>query len=102
MNKNEPLEKIGERLDKSADEHRTLTDGFWYNALTVLSLLLSTFSSIAASHSGLAVWVSIASALAALCIAVERALGLGARWRFHAEMKSAYRTLRDGINFVVA
>jgi hypothetical protein len=99
MTQDEVFQEIDGRLERSADEHKTLTDGFWYNTLTILSLALSAFASAFARDVTYAGYVSAASAAAALCIAIERSLGLGARWRFHAEMKNAYRTLRDGVSF---
>ena len=101
--KGDTLAAIGARLDKSIqEEHKTAIDAWGYNGLTVLSLALSTFASVAAQTTNWGVWVSIASAIAGFCIAIERSLGLGARWRYHTEMKSAYRGLRDGIDFVKA
>lgn len=99
MNEEDAFADIKARLQKSIDEHKTFTDGFWYNALTAISLCLSTFASAFARDAAFATYVSLASAVAALCIALERSLGLGARWRFHTEMKNAYRTLQDGISF---
>lgn len=100
MNQLESLTKIGDRLEQSIKEHNTLWDGFWYTAATVIPLVLSTYSSIAANYPKYSVWVSIASATAALFIALERALGFGARWRYHREMKGGYRNLQDGISYV--
>lgn len=102
MDQLEALQNIGQRLKDSVADHNTFPDGFWYNALTILSLVLSGFASVAATYTDYSTWVSAASAVAALCIALERALGFGARWRFHTEMKNAYRTLQDGIDFYSA
>jgi hypothetical protein len=99
MEQEEALREIAGRLQNSIDEHKTFVDGFWYNTLTALSLVFSGFAAAFARDSSFGAAVSAASAGAALCIALERALGLGARWRFHAEMRSAYRTLQDGISF---
>lgn len=93
------IEKFNPTLKASIEEHNTW-DGFWYNGFTAISLLLAAFSSVAANHTDYATLVSIASAVGGLCIALERALGFGARWRFHMEMKSAYRNLQDGVTFV--
>ena len=94
------LVEIEGRLKQSIEEHSTLPDGFWYTTMTVLPLAFTAFSTVAAKIDGLSTWVSIASALAALCISLERALGFGARWRYHREMKSGYRNLLDGVAFV--
>lgn len=99
----EPIDHLAEidrRLKQSIKEHSTLPDGFWYTTMTVLPLTFTAFSTVAAKIDGLSNWVSIASALAALCISLERALGFGARWRYHREMKSGYRNLLDGLAFV--
>jgi hypothetical protein len=88
------------RLTESISEHSTRLDAWAYNSLTVVSLMGTGFAAAAAGHDGIAPgWVALASAVAALCIAVERALGLGARWRFHSEMRAAYRTMLDGLDF---
>jgi hypothetical protein len=100
MDQSASLETIGKRLEQSVKEHSTRKDGFWYTAMTIFPLVLSTFSSIAAKYPELAVCVSIASAIAALCIGLERTLGLGARWRYHCEMKAAYMNLQDGIEYL--
>ena len=93
MDENFSLDKLGVSLEHSIKEHSTLPDGFWYTAMTVVPLVLSTFSSIAAKYPEYAIYVSVASATAALCIGLERALGFGARWRYHREMKAGYRNL---------
>ncbi len=102
MSQNDALKEIDKRLQQSVSEHQTGLDGFGYNGLTELSLVCSGFASVAASWDDYGTSVSIASAVAALCIAIERSLGLGARWRFHTEMKNAYRSLQDGISFHAA
>lgn len=99
MNQPNPLAPIEKRLEESIREHSTLPDGFWYTTMTVVPLALTGFSTVAAKIDGLSTWVSVASAIAAFCIALERALGFGARWRFHREMKSGYRNLLDGITW---
>jgi hypothetical protein len=98
MSDEQALERFNPTLAVSIKEHATW-DGFWYNGFTALSLVLAAFSSVAANYPNWAVLVSIASAVAGLCIALERALGFGARWRFHMEMKNAYRNLQDGVSF---
>ncbi|MFG5411146.1 hypothetical protein ABXN37_27375 [Piscinibacter sakaiensis] len=67
--------------------------------MTVLPLAATAFSTVAAKLEGWSNWVAIASAFAAFCISLERALGFGARWRYHREMKSGYFILLDGISF---
>ena len=67
----------------------------------MLSLVLSTFSAVVAPWGeSYSIYVSVAPAAAGLCIAIERALGIGARWRYHTEMKNSYRILQDGIDFM--
>ena len=100
MEPNIQLTTVESRIEQAVKEHSTLPDGFWYTTMTVLPLVFTTFSTVAAQHEGLSTWVSIASALAAFCISLERALGFGARWRYHREMKSSYRNLLDGMAFV--
>ena len=90
---------IKQRLTESIEEHGTRLDAWAYNSLTVISLIGTGFAAAAAGNGVAPGWVAFASALAALCIGVERALGLGARWRFHTEMRAAYRTMLDGLDF---
>ena len=101
MEQAHPLAAVEKRIEQSVREHSTLPDGFWYTTMTVLPLALMAFATVAAKHDGFSTWVSIASALAAFCISLERALGFGARWRYHREMKGGYRNLLDGMAFVV-
>jgi len=41
----------------------------------------------------------ICAALAALLITIERSLSFGARWRFHTEMQTGYKSILDMIDF---
>ena len=99
MDEPKDLDVFGDRLKGAIAEHST-SDGFWYNALTIAALALSAFSTVAAMFPNWAICVTVASAIATLCIGIERALGLGARWRYHIAMRSAYRQLEDGISWV--
>jgi hypothetical protein len=41
----------------------------------------------------------LCSGIAGFWIAAERALGFGARWRYHREMKSGYEAIIDMLDF---
>jgi hypothetical protein len=91
----EELKQIRDRLEKAIKDHPTSADAWLFNGGTVAVLLLSGMASVfAANKSWDLAWVAgILSALSAFLVALERALGFGPRWRFHMEMRAAYRII---------
>ncbi len=99
----ESLKDIRKACDEGIADHPTTLDACLFNGTTIVALLFTTLASLLASKtiSDLAqAWVApTLSALAGLLIASDRALDFGSRWRFHIEMKNAYRAIKDMVAF---
>ena len=92
---------IRQRLEQAIRDHSTL-DSLWFNGGTVVTLILTALATLFSSKAfgdGYQVVGGILSAGAGVVIAIERALSLGGRWRFHTEMINGYRGVIDMIDF---
>jgi hypothetical protein len=90
------------RLQKSVADHDGWADPIAFNGGTILVLALTALATVlpSAIPDGTLKWAApVCSALAGLFVAMERALGFGARWRYHREMKSAYESIVDMLEF---
>ncbi|MET0552934.1 MAG: hypothetical protein ABW221_07850 [Vicinamibacteria bacterium] len=95
-------ERIRARLVAAIGEHDVPIDPWMFNGGTVVVLILSAAAAFLPSLGGQApVFAApLCSAFAGLVVAMERALGFGARWRFHREMRSAYENVLDMLDFL--
>lgn len=85
----EVIERLKARLAQSAKAHVVPIDPIMFNGGTVIVLGLTALATFLPTllATGQAVWAApLCSAVAGLFIAMERALGFGARWRYHKEM----------------
>lgn len=98
----EVIVRLRDRLTKAVNDHDGWADPIAFNGGTILVLLLTAVATLlpAALPDGTAKWAApLCSALAGLFVAMERALGFGARWRYHREMKSSYESIIDMLEF---
>ncbi|WP_223488775.1 hypothetical protein [Pseudomonas sp. A-RE-19] len=94
----EMIQQLKVRLIGAAKLHDVLADPLMFNGGTILVLLLTTLATLLPSTNF--TWVApLCSALAGLFVAMERALGFGARWRYHREMRFAYESIIDMLDF---
>ena len=100
---NAAFEPLRESIKESIRSHKTGLDAWMYNGGTIVVLVLTALVSILAGKDVLPseyFWItSVLSAIAGVLVALERSLGFGQRWRFHAELKSGYKTVLDMISF---
>jgi hypothetical protein len=98
----EVVARLRERLQKAVTDHDGWADPVAFNGGTILVLALTALATLlpSAIPDGEVKWAApLCSALAGLFVAMERALGFGARWRYHREMKSAYESIIDMLEF---
>src|SRR5689334_7189341 len=97
------LQTLKIRLTAARKEHES-GDAWYYNGGTFLVLLFtsaaSLMPSIAEDYPRLIVTGQILAAAAAILVGTERSLSFGARWRYHREMKSAYDSLLDMLEYI--
>jgi len=93
---------LRDHLNEAIKRHHPNIDGALFNGGTILQLALTAAASFLPGSS----WIpnapflaGICAALAALLITVERSLSFGARWRFHTEMQTGYKSILDMIDF---
>lgn len=96
------LEKLKARLSTARDKHQShgSGDAWRFNGGTIVALLCTTGATLVATFTGPPSWLApTVTAIATVLIAIERALGWGARWRYHSELENAYECLIDMIDF---
>jgi hypothetical protein len=96
------IERLRARLQEAVADHDGWADPIAFNGGTILVLLLTGLATVLPSTvpDDAFKWAGpVCSALAGLFVAMERALGFGARWRYHREMKSAYQSIIDMLEF---
>ncbi len=96
------IQTLRQRLQAAVEQHDGWADPLAFNGGTILVLLLTGLATLLPTmlDAGRFAWAApLCSALAGLFVAMERALGFGARWRFHREMKSAYESIVDMLEF---
>jgi hypothetical protein len=100
----DPLLKsdLRDRINEAIKRHNPNFDGALFNGGTILQLALTAAASFLPGSN----WIpnapflaGISAALAALLITIERSLSFGARWRFHTEMQTGYKSILDMIDF---
>ena len=98
----ELIERLKSKMAASAQMHNIVINPLMFNGGTVIVLALTALATILPTilPVGQATWAApLCSAITGLFIAMERALGFGARWRFHTEMKNAYVAIGDMLDF---
>ena len=89
-------------IHQAIQRHHPDFDGALFNGGTILQLAFTAAASFLPGSN----WIpnapflaGICAALAALLITIERSLSFGARWRFHTEMQTGYKSILDMIDF---
>lgn len=98
----EVISRLKGRLEVAVEQHDSWADPILFNGGTILVLLLTAMATLLPSSlpKNAYEWAApVCSALAGLFVAMERALGFGARWRYHREMRSAYESIIDMLEF---
>lgn len=98
----ELIASLKAKVAESAGKHDIPIDPWMFNGGTVLVLVLTALATFLPTvlDTGQATWAApLCSAVTGLFIAMERALGFGARWRFHTEMENAYVAIGDMLDF---
>ncbi|WP_445577854.1 hypothetical protein GKKCFE_11490 [Pseudomonas sp. E141] len=97
----EMIKQLTARLKDASSLHNVWADPILFNGGTILVLLLTTLATLLPTSAyG---WAApLCSALAGLFVAMERALGFGARWRYHREMRFSYESIIDMLDFFPA
>lgn len=94
--------EIKRQLREAADSHPIRTDSALYNGGTAAVLLATAIATFLPTDFD-PDWLPRAlTGFAAFWIGLERALGFGARWRYHREMRASYRGLMQTIDFYLA
>lgn len=92
------IEQLSNRLKSSAKLHDVWLDPIFFNGGTISVLALTAAATLLPSTSY--AWLApMCAAVAGFCVASERALGFGARWRYHREMRFAYESIVDMLGF---
>jgi hypothetical protein len=94
----EMIQQLKIRLKGAAELHDVWLDPIFFNGGTILVLLLTTLATLLPS-SNFSWAAPLCSAIAGLFVAMERALGFGARWRYHREMRFSYESIIDMLDF---
>lgn len=98
----EVIATLRERLAASVTSHDGWADPLMFNGGTILVLMLTSLATILPTMlpKDSYTWAApLCAAVAGLFVAMERALGFGARWRFHREMRFAYESILDMLEF---
>jgi hypothetical protein len=91
--------ELRKEISESVKEHNKYGgwDGLIYNSTTVLAIVMT---SLAALLPNLGVfYLKIISGIAAMLIAIDRALNWGARWIYHRQMRHEYLVILAKISF---
>ncbi len=92
------IDQIKHRMGQDVSRHDGWADPVMFNGGTILVLVLTMLATFLPSNHF--PWGPLCAGLAGLFVAMERALGFGARWRFHREMRSAYQAIIDMLEFI--
>ncbi len=96
------LEKLKARLTTARDKHADhgSGDAWRFNGGTIIALVCTSGATLVAAFAGAPAWLApTVTAIATVIIAIERALGWGARWIYHSDLENAYECLIDMIDF---
>lgn len=92
----EAIKKLRITLDECVKAHSPREDSIYHNGGTVVALAATATATLLPSS--LSFWAKVASAVATFVIALSRALDFGGRWRWHTQMRNAYKALIDRID----
>ena len=92
----EAIDKLRGELAKDVKAHSPRKDSIYHNGGTVIALAATGTATLLPMS--LSIWAKVASAIATFVIALSRALDFGGRWRWHIQMRNAYRVLIDRVN----
>lgn len=92
----EAIIKLRAELDKDVKAHSPTGDSIYHNGGTVVALAATATATLLPMS--LSIWAKVASAIATFVIALSRALDFGGRWRWHIQMRNAYRALIDRVD----
>jgi hypothetical protein len=97
----ELIETLTARLIQSRNEHNNWIDPVMFNGSTVLVLFLTAAAAYLPSlGNSVYPWIApLFAGLAGVFVAMERALGFGARWRYHRDMYYGYTAIIDMLAF---
>ena len=93
---------LRKRLQTAVAQHDGWADPIMFNGGTIVVLVLTGLATLLPSvlPKEAFPWAApLCAALAGLLVAMERALGFGARWRYHREMRSSYESIVDMLEF---
>ena len=103
METNQSFLELKAHITDAINEHKKdqKGDGIWFNFGTGFVLLATTASTLIPLNSGeVLLWsAKILTGLATFLVALERSLNFGARWRYHIDMRNAYQSILDEMNF---
>ena len=94
------LEDVKKQIDESVTEHlkHQTWDSILYNGSVVVAIIASSSATFLIDDCPFV--AKILSAIAAIVIAIDRALNLGARWIFQRQMRHEYLSILARINLV--
>lgn len=92
----ETVESLRTELQECVRAHSPKADSLYHNGGTFIALAATGTATLLPASMSL--YARIAAAIATFVIALSRALDFGGRWRWHIQMRSAYRALSDRVN----
>jgi len=96
--------KLSTRLTNAQNKHANWIDPLMFNGSTILVLALTAGAAFIPSLGETTPkWIApLCAGLAGVFVAMERALGFGARWRYHRDMYYGYAAIIDMLEFYPA
>jgi hypothetical protein len=92
--------EIRKSLERSIAEHNPRLDSFLYNGGTALAIICTT-AATSFVWTGETGWIPrVLTGIATVVIALERALGFGARWQSHRRMRAQYEGLLQDLDLL--
>ena len=96
------IESLRKRLQIAVAQHDGWADPIMFNGGTIVVMVLTGLATLLPTlvPKDAFPWAApLCAAMAGLLVAMERALGFGARWRYHREMRSSYESIVDMLEF---
>ncbi len=92
----EAINHLRAELAEDVKAHSPGADSIYHNGGTVIALAATGTATLLPMS--LSFWARVASAIATFVIALSRGLDFGGRWRWHIQMRNAYRAMIDRVN----